>query len=283
MAKKKKRILIFTDLDGTLLDPQDYSFEKALPALERIRQREIPLILCSSKTRAESELYQRKLKVSDPFISENGGAIFIPLGYFPGIPAGLKQEEKYLVLELGTSYNRIRESLSGVFGELSVEPVGFGDLEAEEIASLLNLSQAEATLAKKREYDEPFYLPETFEQENIKLLQAEFKADGLALTAGGKLFHLHGDHDKGKAAARLIRIFKANRADELLTVGLGDSLNDLPLLETVDTPVLIRKEDGSYQQEILDKLKVHKTSEKGPRGWNQAVLDLMEEHDCQAG
>jgi len=283
MSKSKKRILIFTDLDGTLLDPQSYSFKEALPALERVRQRKIPLILCSSKTRAELELYQRKLNVGDPFISENGGAVFIPPGYFPQAPEELKEKDKYLVLELGVPYETIRERLSEVFGKLNVKPIGFGDLEAEEIASLLNLSEAEASLAKKREYDEPFYLPDTFQQENIKSFQGKFKASGLVLTAGGKLFHLHGDHDKGKAAARLIQIYMADLADELLTIGLGDSLNDLPLLETVDVPVLLKKEDSSYQQEILDKLKVYKTLEIGPRGWNRAVLDLMEKYDPNAG
>jgi mannosyl-3-phosphoglycerate phosphatase len=71
--------------------------------------------------------------------------------------------------------------------------------------------------------------------------------------------------------------------DEILTIGLGDSLNDLALLETVDIPVLLKKEDGSYQQEILDKLKVHKALEIGPRGWNRAALDLMEKYDPNAG
>lgn len=283
MSKSKKRILVFTDLDGTLLDPQSYSFEEALPALERVRQRKIPLILCSSKTRAELELYQRKLNVGDPFISENGGAVFIPPGYFPQVPEELKEKDKYLVLEFGVSYETIRERLSEVFGKLNVKPIGFGDLDTEEISSLLNLSDAEAKLARKREYDEPFYFPQRPEEEKIELAEREFKQVGLRLTAGGKLFHLHGDHDKGKAAKSLIQIFMAKWADEILTIGLGDSLNDLLLLETVDIPVLLKKEDGSYQQEILDRLKVHKVLGMGPRGWNRAVLDLVEKYDSDAG
>lgn len=282
MCEKKKRILIFTDLDGTLLDPQDYSFEEALPALERVRQRKIPLILCSSKTRAELELYQRKLNVGHPFISENGGAVFIPPGYFPQVPEELKEKDKYLVLEFGVPYETIRERLSEVFGRLNIKPIGFGDLDTEEISSLLNLSDAEAKLAGKREYDEPFYFPQRPEEEKIKLAEREFKQVGLRLTAGGKLFHLHGDHDKGKAAKFLIQIFMTKWTDEILTIGLGDSLNDLALLETVDIPVLLKKEDGSYQQEILDKLKVHKALGIGPRGWNRAVLDLMEKYDPNA-
>jgi mannosyl-3-phosphoglycerate phosphatase len=229
------------------------------------------------------ELYQRKLNVGHPFISENGGAVFIPPGYFPQVPEELKEKDKYLVLEFGVPYETIRERLSEVFGKLNVKPIGFGDLDAEEISSLLNLSDAEAKLARKREYDEPFYFPQRPEEEKIELAEREFKQIGLRLTAGAKLFHIHGDHDKGKAAKFLIQIFMTKWTDEILTIGLGDSLNDLALLETVDIPVLLKKEDGSYQQEILDKLKVHKALEIGPRGWNRAVLDLMEKYDPNAG
>lgn len=50
-------LIILPDLDGTLLDPRHaYSFQEALPALKAINHRHIPLILCSSKTRAEIEL-----------------------------------------------------------------------------------------------------------------------------------------------------------------------------------------------------------------------------------
>ena len=73
-------IIIFTDLDGTLLDKK-YSYESALPALALIESHKIPLVLCSSKTRSEIEFYRTKLNNDHPFICENGGGIFIPIGY----------------------------------------------------------------------------------------------------------------------------------------------------------------------------------------------------------
>lgn len=273
--------MIFTDLDGTLLDADNYSFREALPALEKIKRRKIPLILCSSKTKAELELYQRKLKIDDPFISENGGAIFIPPGYFRQIPGELKKRGKYLVLELGTPYRQIRRKFLEVFNELNLKAVGFGDLSAEEISSLFNLSKTEAKLAKKREYDEPFYFLKKTKKEKIKLAEKKFNKSGLSLTTGGKLFHLTGGNDKGKAVKLLTQIYKSNWGNDLLTIGLGDSSNDLPLLESVDVPVLVRKKGNFYEQHILNKLKVYKASGIGPRGWNQAVLDLIGRHDSK--
>jgi mannosyl-3-phosphoglycerate phosphatase len=281
MTGKKKRILILTDLDGTLLDPQNYSFEEALPALQKVKKEKIPLILCSSKTRAEMELYQRKMELKEPFISENGGAVFIPQGYFRQMPVEAKRKGRYLVLELGTPYRKIRKKFSEVFGELDLKAVGFGEMKPAEISSLLNLNQVEANLAKKREYDEPFYLQGKEDKEKINLAKRKFNQSGLTLTTGGRLFHLTGNNDKGKAARWLIQTYKTNWGDELIIIGLGDSLNDLSLLESVDIPVLVRKEDGSYQQEIINRLKVYKAPDMGPRGWNQAVLDLIEKHESK--
>jgi HAD superfamily hydrolase (TIGR01484 family) len=75
------QLIIFTDLDGTLLD-SDYSFRKALPALKMIKAEAVPLVLCSSKTKMEIEQIRKKMTNSYPFISENGGGIYVPKGYF---------------------------------------------------------------------------------------------------------------------------------------------------------------------------------------------------------
>jgi mannosyl-3-phosphoglycerate phosphatase len=69
------KLVIFSDLDGTLLDRDTYSFEPARPALRLIKERDIPLVLSSSKTRAEIELHRRRLENHHPFTSENGGGV----------------------------------------------------------------------------------------------------------------------------------------------------------------------------------------------------------------
>ena len=78
----KTKIIVFTDLDGTMIDRDTYSFEIALPLLKELKKSKIPVIFCTAKTKKENEYYQKKLKVECPFIVENGGAIFIPKNYF---------------------------------------------------------------------------------------------------------------------------------------------------------------------------------------------------------
>jgi mannosyl-3-phosphoglycerate phosphatase len=65
-----------------------------------------------------------------------------------------------------------------------------------------------------------------------------------------------------------------NLPDDIETIGIGDSLNDLPFLLTVDRPVLVQKPDGSYDPDI-NLPNLIRAPGIGPAGWNDAVLDLL--------
>jgi mannosyl-3-phosphoglycerate phosphatase len=264
-------LLFFTDLDGTLLDHETYSFEPALPAVQALKEENIPLIICTSKTRAEIEVTRKQLNNTHPFISENGGAIFIPRGYFPFSFSFDKQDSRYLIIELGTAYEKIREALSRIKASISGKVKGFGDLSPQEVADLCGLSIPQAELARKRGYDEPFILEDESAEEIIEKAAHSYN---LQLTKGGRFYHLLGDNDKGKAVLKLKQLYeKKNSPAE--TVGLGDSQNDLPLLKVVDHPILIAKADGSYDSSVeLDNLIYAKGA--GPKGWNDAVLRLLD-------
>jgi mannosyl-3-phosphoglycerate phosphatase len=125
-----RRLIIITDLDGTLLHPRTYSFEEAILALELIRKRDIPLVICSSKTRAEIEVYRKRLNNGDPFISENGGGIFLPAGYFSFNTSDTRQDG-YEVITLGSPYAEIRKRFVAVREQLGIAVRGFGDMSIE--------------------------------------------------------------------------------------------------------------------------------------------------------
>jgi mannosyl-3-phosphoglycerate phosphatase len=104
-------LLIFTDLDGTLLDHDTYDFSPALPALTALRADNVPLILCSSKTRAELEYWKERLNIHDPFISENGGVLAIPEGYFKQPFDFQEEQNSYRIIYLGERYAALRAAL----------------------------------------------------------------------------------------------------------------------------------------------------------------------------
>ncbi|HEX9019665.1 MAG TPA: HAD-IIB family hydrolase [Nitrospirota bacterium] len=260
--------VIFTDLDGSLLHPATYSFNEALPALKLIREGNIPLVLCSSKTRAEIEVYRQRLENTDPFIVENGGAIFVPRGYF----AFLKDNalhDGYSVFVFGMPYEEIRKEFVRLRESLHIPVKGFGDMAVDEIAALTGLPHEEAALARKREFGEPFIFEQGVDGRFLKAAETR----GLHWTQGR--FHcLMGKHDKGKAVRRLSEWYQRKHG-KLITIGIGDGFNDLPLLKEVDHPVLIRKEDGNYDPRI-DIPGLIKADGIGPRGWNESILELLQ-------
>jgi mannosyl-3-phosphoglycerate phosphatase family protein len=261
------KTVIFTDLDGSLLHPKTYSFEEALPALRLIRETGVPLVLCSSKTRAEIEVYRRRLGSAHPFIAENGGGIFIPAGYFPFAVNGDLLND-YIVISLGTSYRDIRKTFAGIREASQTTVIGFGDMDASEIAAATGLSPEEAALAKEREFDEPFMFQGGSDGRFLKGIE-----DAGFRWTQGRFFHMLGNSDKGTAVHILKKHYEREHG-RIKSVGIGDSLNDLPLLREVDYPVLIRREDGSHEERVKVPNLI-RTEGIGPAGWAEAVLELL--------
>lgn len=269
------RIVIFTDLDGSLLDATTYSYEAAEQALAAIQQQGAPLILVSSKTRSEIEPLRLRLDNHHPFIVENGGALFIPRGYFPFPVGHAMTNGDYQIIEIGTPYAMLRTALKKIGEILGCRLRGFGDLSVEEVARLTGLSPADALLAKQREYDEPFVIEKRVIAWSDLLRAAD--TQGLRCTKGGRFYHLMGSNDKGTASKLLAQYYRQLAQVEghsLTTIGLGDSLNDLPLLATVDYPILVQKPDRSYDPNVHLPHLI-RADGIGPVGWNRSLIDLL--------
>ncbi|GBE06137.1 glucosyl-3-phosphoglycerate/mannosyl-3-phosphoglycerate phosphatase [bacterium BMS3Abin10] len=276
----KKQLIIFTDLDGTLLDSK-YSFDKARPALALIKKNRIPLVLCTSKTQAEIELLRKKLRNTHPFISENGGGVFIPKDYFkikianckPCLPAGrlqIAESRKYYIIKLGTEYSVLRKALKELRTR-GFDVKGFGDMTVREVARLTGLKTADAKLAKQRDFDEPFVFKGS--AASLKKLKQFIKSIGLTFTIG-EFFHLMGNGDKGRAVKILTKLYR-KQYGKITTIALGDSPNDTEMFEIVDYPIMIRKPGGSYDKRIKVKKKLIRADGAGPEGWNIAVKNLL--------
>ena len=149
------KIVVFADLDGSLLN-EKFEYDEIEPIIHKIISSNVSVVFASSKTRNEIDFYRRKWQIGDPFIAENGSVIVIPENYFKINYEITKRNQDYNIIELGTSYQIIREKLAGVRNRSGANIVGFGDMTAEEIAKDSGLPLNLAKLAKQREYSEPF-------------------------------------------------------------------------------------------------------------------------------
>lgn len=272
-----ERIVFFTDLDGTLLGHEGYDWKPAARALEILRRRRIPLVLVTSKTRAEVVPLLTRLQRREPFVVENGGAVYLPEGYFPFRIRGEKRAEQgWCRVAFGISRRRLLAALRRAARRADVKVRSFAGMTAREVAALTGLEVREARLAMRREYDEPFVLRGEARGDWPRLRRA-IRDEGLRATRGGRFFHILGRNDKGAAVRALKRWYRRRWRGPVRAVGLGDSPNDVPLLRAVDVPVLVARPGGRYDRETLSAVpRARRAGGVGPAGWNRAVLELVQ-------
>ncbi len=263
------KVVIFTDLDGSLLNHEDYSYKDAIPSLERIIKKDIPLIIVTSKTKDEVIKLQKELGINEPFIVENGAGIYFPTGYRK-FNLDCENIDGFCVIKLGRDYKDIRNFLKELKKKYKIK--GFGDMTVEEVSKLTNLPKEMAETAKKRDFTEPFIL----EEDKIKEIELLAEKEGFKITKGGRFFHIIGkDQDKGRAVEIVKNIFKDNYGESPLTIGIGDSKNDIPMLQEVDIPILIPHINMEYEPVAVRG--VIKAKYPGSKGWNEAVWRILNE------
>jgi mannosyl-3-phosphoglycerate phosphatase len=263
-------LVVFSDLDGTLLDHATYDLDAARPALERLRAAGVPLVLCTSKTRAEVEPVRDVLDNRHPFIVENGGGLYIPVGYFPFELEAAEPRSGYWVMSIGDPYPQLVRALARAAEASGVGVRGFASMSDEQVADATGLSTREARLARAREFDEPFVI---LEPERANDLLAAIERDGNRWTRGGRFYHITGPSDKAGAVRRLISLYRRQRG-ETRTVGLGDAPNDAGFLSVVDVPILLASPRLDQLRALVPRGQ--ETVLAGPSGWNEAVLAVLD-------
>ncbi len=258
------KLLIFTDLDGTLLNSDDYRYDAALPILAELQARDIPVMPVTSKTRQEVETLRQAIGLHDPFIVENGSGIFLP------------QRDRWASYHLeclGCTYAAARQGLKSISQVLKQKLSGFGDLTHSEIEQLTGLSPEDVKQAKAREFSEPFVTPANIAADTLTSVAESL---GFQVVVGDRFSHLIGQHaGKGRAVRWLVQYFRGINPDEtLMTVGLGNSPNDLPLLEAVDKAIVIPGKNGPHPG--LNGRGWQVASSSGSQGWATAIAAICQ-------
>lgn len=261
MGQRTELPVIFTDLDGSLLDHNDYSFTAAQPILEHIKQRGYPVILNSSKTRAEMLPIQEALGIVEPFVCENGAAVYLPEHGAWDCHAFSKPRQLML---------RVLRQIKQQYG---FEFVGFADWTLAEIVAHTGLSEEQAALAAQREYTEPLLWHDS--EENLQRFQACLAEYQLHAVQGGRFLSVMGDFDKAMGMQWLIQRYRAAH-NAIVTIALGDSPNDELMLNEADIAVIIRSERSDKLQ-VTKAQRTIRTELPGPAGWAWAMEQILKD------
>ena len=260
-------MIVFTDLDGTLLDHETYEWQPARPALDTLRERGIPLVLVSSKTLAELEDYRTQLRLKHPVVAENGAAIDVPDEYFPetNFSAGTVSRA-----ELQSAYQEVK--LAGGF-----LCEAFHELGVTGIVRETGLTKAQAERANDRLASEPILWLDT--DERAAEFEHEMDNRGLRCIRGGRFLHLMRNTSKEKAVRELMDAYARKWPGRVLTsVSLGDGPNDLGMLATTDIAVVIPGKH-KHRMTLESQNRILRPESAGPAGWNEAILEILAGHD----
>jgi mannosyl-3-phosphoglycerate phosphatase family protein len=270
------QFIIMTDLDGTLLDHDDYSLDSEKPALGQLAQQHIPVIINSSKTAAEIKVLRHALNNTHPFISENGSAISIPEHYDYSLPhkntnniqaSNLSSES----IILGKPRSDILETIANICLDFPFQFTQYHQCNINDIVRLTGLSADEAKLSSQRNYSEPLQWLGSDAEKADFITRIEQR--GLHILQGGRFMHVMGLTDKGKANEKLCGLYSKQNSFPIKSIALGDSHNDIAMLQAADIAVVIRSPHNPLPE--FDHPNKIISKSYGPTGWNESIQQII--------
>ena len=251
---------VVSDVDGTLMD-HSYDLTPAKDTIKKLQKLSIPVILCTSKTASEVKVIRNELNLTDPYIVENGAAIY-----------GESLEKVNGKIILGEKYETLEEILNKISKEIDYKLIPLNNLSDHEATELTGLKGNSLNLMRDRHWSMPFLNPPNLLEQKINLCCKKFNVD---VFKGNRMSHLLSTNsNKGKAIKALK---KYSNITNVKIIGLGDSPNDLPLLLNSDIRIVIPGIDGPNLN-LLDQLKDLEftlASKPNGYGWKYEINNLI--------
>mgnify|MGYP001822923029 CR=1 FL=1 len=273
---QQQKWLIFTDMDGTLLDHYSYSHSEVDKLLVELDKHDIPVIANTSKTFSEMLVLQKEFNNRHPFIIENGAAVVIPNDYFSVRPTGMVQQGDFWV----KSFVQKRAYWQTIIGLLRTRYYDcfktFSQLGPEQISELTGLGFENACRSSQRQYGEPivWMADAPLKRQFID----ELRELGANVLIGGRFMHVSGHTDKGIAMQWLCEQYQTVFKNQIIkSIAAGDSHNDVAMLERSDLAVLIRS--PSHDLPVLKRTQgCYVSGHEGPKGWAESIYKLMKNY-----
>ena len=264
--------IIYTDLDGTLLDHYSYDLGPAQPLLQRLQAQGIPVIPCTSKTRAEMVSICQQTAIQGPFIVENGSAVWVPEDWGLSRPAGSLQEDGYWCHVLGKSRGYIKGQLAALDGIWRHRFHALSDMTPRQVMAVTGLGEKAAQGAKSRHFSETLlWLGSAADRREFAEL---VEAMGLQILQGGRFLHVLAGGGKGHAMQWLHNRIVEEIHPAAESIAAGDAENDLALLEGADYALVVRSpaHDAPVPRR---KEGVLVSTAQGPAGWAEGIEKLI--------
>jgi mannosyl-3-phosphoglycerate phosphatase len=266
------RLVLFTDPDTLRAGRRDWTATRHV--VRELEDRGIAVVLWGNETRSEMELIQSDLNLQHPFISENGGGLFIRHGYFLDRPTRGRDIQSYDVLDFGRPYHEVAEALHEVAHRHECPVIGFNVMSTQDVARECGLSLAQARLAKLREYDEPFRVADS-EPATYSRICSALRRVGYRCFTHERFHHATGVADKSESIRTLTSLYCDAHDGHVVTVGVAMGPSETCLLHSVDIPLVVQSADVDAAR-LAQKVPTARLIDSGSRGWSEAILEALD-------
>jgi len=266
--------VIYTDLDGTLLDHHTYAFSEAQPTLASLHERGIPIIPCTSKTRAETLNLMQTMGIDGPMIVENGAAVWVPLDWGLERPEGSDSDAHAWCHSFGLSRGMIRRQLAILNIEWGNRYQSLCELSDRQVAAVTGLDLESAARAKQRQHSETLVWLGTPADRNAFAAQVE--ALNMRCVEGGRFVHVLASGGKAEAVIWLHHKIRRERPDlkRARSLSAGDAENDVEMLEVTDLALLVRS-PVNEPPTVRRRGGLVISDLVGPAGWAEGIEALI--------
>ncbi len=271
----KNNIIIFTDLDGSLLDHNNYSFQQAVPLLQKLKQNDIPLIINSSKTELEIIKLHEQLQLDTPCIIENGAAVIFSAAaadkYLSINTNKLMRIEDNYIKTFASKRSFIIKTANQLKQKYHFKYTGFDDLTLQQLSDLTLLNLEDAYAAKQRSFSEPVVWQD--DQQQLKIFKKKLASHNIETQAGGRFIHLGSHCSKGQAMQWLLNHWKFTPNVNKIVIAIGDSMNDISMLNEADYALVVK--NNAEKLVVEGKKKTIYSIENGTAGWIEMLEPLI--------
>ena len=263
------RLLVMSDLDGTLLDHYSYDFSSALEAMKRLEALQIPLVLNSSKTFPEMLQIRKAINNTCPFVVENGAALYVP--------AQQGGREIFECVIFGLTRRDILAAMHEIESRHQFEYQAFSRMSVAQLVATTGLGADQAQYALSRQYTEPLLWKDS--SEHLAEFTAMCNKAGISVIRGGRFVHLSGAADKSDCMGWLREFYGKRYGRTPAIIALGDSENDVLMLLNADYAVQVKSPVKQFPD--ISHPRLTRTTEIGPLGWNNSLLHLLDEIEAK--
>ena len=269
---KKITLLIFTDIDGTLINNDTFFEGKNIEIAETLHEHNHILIYNSSKTFDEIVNMQKKFNTSFPFICETGGGI-----YYKNLFTQASDElrEGYSIMYESKKIEMFKKIIKEEVQKNFKDDLDmFDDLCLDEKSRLSGLKGNDLHLASKRDFS--ILINWKSDDGRYSKFKSVLHGHGLKLIKGGRFSHICASHDKGQAVKFFLNQIKSSGMyNKILTIGIGDSTNDLEMLSNVDYACVVKSKNNNDLMKKIDISKVLLSTQHAPEGWAECIHKIF--------